>query len=532
MRKLSLFLIPLLFVFLAFFLSQSRGPHWLGSVTDPDYAYLFNSLSLIQGTPIAHLDHPGTPVQILGQFVIRTAGLLTDETNLVRGVIINPEFYLNSISAFFTFLIFCSLSLLGFIVYRLTGKLFLALFLQLTPLISLALFGEPLTKTSTEPLILLSGIIFLIALSIFYYSNRIRDPLIIFCLALGLGTATKLTFFPLIVIPFLAFKSFKEKITLILGAAFFFFIFTTPIISSYPRLWLWIKALFIHSGRNAEGSATIVDFGTLIPNLLIQISSEPLFFSVVVIEALILIACVSKRYFKKRFLLLLGIFIAQSSQIFLVAKHPGASYLGPPLTITLLAVIILLDTVKDLKIFDNEFRKDNTINKILTTLVIIILMIGVYKISEFNNSLLKLRNEQMAVVGALQNEFSENLIIRHHRNSSVIYALKFGNTFTGNNFTEPLNDIYPDTYFWDIWGATFSGWDSNPVSIDKISKLVSENPGIKSKQIILTGTSFEDHYSSYPKYKPAIDLVNVYPDSKKTIEKETIYIYRPTTNLR
>lgn len=530
MRKFSLFFIPLLFVVLAFFLSQSRGPHWLGSVTDPDYAYLFNSLSLIQGTPIAHLDHPGTPVQILGQFVIRAVGLFTGEPNLVKAVIINPELYLNSISAFFTFLIFCSLSALGIIVYRFTGKLFLALFLQLTPLISLALFGEPLTKTSTEPLILLAGMIFLIALSIFYYSNNNRNALLIFCIALGLGTATKLTFFPLIIIPFLAFKPLREKLTLILGASFFFFVFTTPIIESYPRLWLWIKALFIHSGRNAEGSATVVDFGTLIPNLLTQISSEPLFFFAVLIEALILIVCVSKKYFKRRFLLLLGIFLAQSSQIFLVAKHPGASYLGPPLTVTLFSILVLLDTIKDLNIFDGELRKEFAHYKILATLVVIIVMIGVYKINQFNSSLLKLRNEQMAVADTLVKDYSEDTIIRHHRSSSQLYALKFGNTFTNNNFTNSLDVIYPNTYFWDIWNSSFSGWDSNPKDIEKITKQVLGDSNKKSKRIIMTGTSFEEQYSTYPKYKPQINLVNIYPASKKTIEKETIYIYSPTIN--
>ena len=77
--------------------SKIRGPFFLGSSSDPAYAYLFNALSVSQGLPVGHIDHPGTPVQSLGAIVINCINFINHKPDVISEVLKNPEYFLNSI---------------------------------------------------------------------------------------------------------------------------------------------------------------------------------------------------------------------------------------------------------------------------------------------------------------------------------------------------------------------------------------------------------------------------------------------------
>src|SRR5688572_28745365 len=66
----TLAVIPVCLFLLSLALRDLRGPYHLASHSDPDYPYLFNSLSILhQQAPIIS-EHPGTPVQMLGALAI------------------------------------------------------------------------------------------------------------------------------------------------------------------------------------------------------------------------------------------------------------------------------------------------------------------------------------------------------------------------------------------------------------------------------------------------------------------------------
>ena len=97
LRYLPVFIPPFFYLFIIFIFSKIRGPFSLGSNSDPSYAYLFNALSVSQGLPVGHLDHPGTPVQSLGAIVINSINFINHKPDVISEVLKNPEYFLNSI---------------------------------------------------------------------------------------------------------------------------------------------------------------------------------------------------------------------------------------------------------------------------------------------------------------------------------------------------------------------------------------------------------------------------------------------------
>jgi len=62
--------------------------HPIASVADPDWSYLANSLLVAEGKTPQHVDHPGTPLQILGAIVYRVNYLFSSrEISLAEDVL-------------------------------------------------------------------------------------------------------------------------------------------------------------------------------------------------------------------------------------------------------------------------------------------------------------------------------------------------------------------------------------------------------------------------------------------------------------
>ena len=94
LRLVALAIIPFLYAAAGLALKASRGPYWLGTNTDPEYAYLFNALLIASGRAPFHVDHPGTPVQMIGAVVLRALSAVSGRGVLADDVITRPEAYL------------------------------------------------------------------------------------------------------------------------------------------------------------------------------------------------------------------------------------------------------------------------------------------------------------------------------------------------------------------------------------------------------------------------------------------------------
>lgn len=512
-------IIPLLFLLTGIYLQNALGFHFLGSHIDPDYAYLFNSLAISQSFPVGHTDHPGTPMQILGSMVIKISFIFRGQNDLVRDVLANPETYINIIIKTVLILNSFLLFIAGVTVFKMTKKILPAFLLQLTPFLSLSLISSPVLGLSAEPLLLFSGILFLLPVFLTLFKTPVKHQIItlLFSVAAGLGIATKIIFAPLIFVPLFALSSLKERLAFILGTIISFYFFTQPIVPQYQRLFNWIKDLLTHSGRHGTGDKTIIDQAVFITNMK-KILADQYIITILLTTIVLIIIAYLWRYgviknFKKNlaFRLLVGLFVTEIIQIIMVAKHPGGQYLIPG-TLLLPAIIITsLFLISKFEIKNFLFVKHLSI-LILCLIIIFQLYKTISQIPILFQAIEKQKNVDKTIYNEIQSKYKDDTIITYFRSSSPFYALRFGNTFVNFSFNHYLKSIYPNTYFWDIWNGVYTNWDSQVTFQDIINNS-------KEKDIIFHGTSFEGYYKDSPQYKPKLPLIDVFNSKDETIYK-------------
>ena len=111
-RFILLVVLPAIYLVAASNFVGARGPFWQAACYDPSYLYLLNSLLLLEGKTPAHIDHPGTPVQIIGAGLLAAKNALFDKRkDLARAVIKKPEKYLEFLSSSLRWLFAISLLL-------------------------------------------------------------------------------------------------------------------------------------------------------------------------------------------------------------------------------------------------------------------------------------------------------------------------------------------------------------------------------------------------------------------------------------
>ncbi|MEO8665948.1 MAG: hypothetical protein ABI462_10660 [Ignavibacteria bacterium] len=86
-------ILPVYFICFTILLRNTEGPYYNGDA-DPSYVYLINSANLAQmnSLGLGHVDHPGTPLHILGAFVIKAIFLINnDKDSIAEDVIYHPD---------------------------------------------------------------------------------------------------------------------------------------------------------------------------------------------------------------------------------------------------------------------------------------------------------------------------------------------------------------------------------------------------------------------------------------------------------
>src|SRR4030042_2650465 len=352
-----LVIIPLLLLWVAFSLKHWSGPYWLASNSDPDYAYLLNSLNITQFKDVTYTDHPGTTLQALGSAVIITVHLFRQGTNLVLDVLSNPELYLNAISFLLVYLIVISVLLIGLFTFLLTKNLLYGITMQTTPFLSLTTLYV-LNRVSPEPLILLVGLWYSFSIFYLFYKCEYKLRYIVFISAIsGFLIATKINTIPLIILP-LVFLPFKAKAQYLLVTLMTLVLFTLPAYKKYPSFIQWIYELFIHAGKYGTGVSTIVQPRLVLANFISILTSEYSLTIMVLGIIIILILTLKRKKVTKRYNYFVGSLIFIVAQIIIVSKHFSFHYLTPALTVLgmlIVFILIFLDSIPNIKyrIFKN-----------------------------------------------------------------------------------------------------------------------------------------------------------------------------------
>lgn len=470
----ALCVLPLALLLLGLVLRAGIGPYFLGANQDPAYPYLLNSLNILSGRAPSHIDHPGTPLQVLGAVVLwvrwRLGGGGASEP-LDHSVLGDPEGYLHAISTALMLFVCLAHFLAGAWVYRVSRRLAPALFLQL------GVFCFPqlvfaMVNVSPEPLLLAAGLLLVPAL-VAGATGREEWRGCLVGAALGFGVASKVTFIPLVPLLFL-FRSLKARAAALLSCLIAFLFCTIPIQGSYPRLYEWLKALLLHKGRYGEGEPGVADLPVLLHNLAELSAGEP-FLSATLAGYLMLLLflCLSRQRGEgSPFRLLLVVALVIAAQLVVTAKHPSAHYLLPSMALGVLGNAALFLWAQ------TTGRRRLCRGMALFLVLGLVLSLGPVR-SRFQGA------QSMA---AAERELARYLtgnpgarVVPYYRSNSEQYALSFGNIFAGGFFAEELDRRFPEALFYDMWKARFYSF-KGAVPDASVQQLVQSGAGV-----VLTG---------------------------------------------
>lgn len=533
-----LLVLPAMMALAAVLLKDARGPYWLGSNSDPEYVYLLNAANLAGLKGVGHIDHPGTPVQVLGAVTIRVVHFFNFSPGIDwhTDVLQRPEYYLKAINIVLIVLNVLMLLALGMFTYFLTKNFWLGLWLQLSPFFSITLLEFGLPRVTPEPLLLFSSSL-MIAVLVFVLTHpgHLTTPgknvimIFIFGVIIGFGIACKVTFIPLAVIPLILLAKVKNKILFLFAAVISFVIFTLPIIRMYPRFFDWIFNLFTHSGYYGGGAAKLVSTQKYFKNIKFLLAGNPFFSIILVLAAAIVIITLLIPRLRKihctaiHFKLLAAVAAAQVIGLFMVSKHSAHHYLLPVLNLSGMAFSLVFLYFKrngriqrqtePLAPADmlsgshtpvggrgepcvhptfpdrSEEAKSGKITKILTmsmVIFLVILLILANPVGQWNKTITRLKNlkqQSLAVHQEVINNYKDYVKIFYYGSSSPEYALKFGNDLSRSYHSQLLEKLYKNVYFYDIWTKRFAGFDYNrAIPFETIrekhgDKIIFQGPG-------------------------------------------------------
>lgn len=326
-----LLLLPAVFLLAAFWLRASAGPFWLWFNLDPDHVYLMSSLTLGEGHPPGHVDHPGTTVQTIGAAVLKAAMPGATAAERATRAIGDSEHYLAIMAAVQVTLVALAMLAAGAVAFIASGRLVEAMLLQSGPLlIGLVLKHAPHVKP--EPMLVAAMMLFMAMLAASLredWLERYRDRL-----AGGLGVlagfilATKITAAPVLVLPLFVLGRWRAVIVYGALSVIALALFLVPIWPVLGRMAEWIGSIAMGSGAYGAGAGQVVDLAAY-PGHVRKLLARPLFHGPLILAIGLVIWSRWRALPKAEIRLLTGIAVAQLLHVLLVAKHPSAHYLIP-----------------------------------------------------------------------------------------------------------------------------------------------------------------------------------------------------------
>ena len=468
-KKLKLtFLVIIPLLFLVAGLQFDRTKYG----TDPESAYLLNGMNIAMGKSVGHYDNPGTTVQIYSAVMLKATHFFRfSGLDLQTDVLTHSEYYIEILRKGLIFINACAILILGLFAVSLLKNSWAGLVLQLAPFLSVTLMEECFTKIAPEQLLFTTVAILIILLLKFYTSSspgKLKFSLL-FGLLAGFGLATKMTYLPLLIIPFVVLQGQKNKWVYVASILPSFILFTLPAVKGYPQMAYWFLNLGTHTGTYGQGASGILDPATYIRSIL-EIAGNNvamllvMFLSIsVLLTAIFISGRLKSALANKEFSMLLALLSAQVGSVLMVAKHyHNNHYLFPALSLTafvLVFIILLINKYVPVQKLD-KFRR-------LSFPVLAAVILGV--------SLLNIPYMALAFQGyRLSNQSTDETFARldhDYKGYTKVYyypasfneysSLRWGNVYSRQYSTEKLMKLYPDALFYNAWDKSFQWWETN-----------------------------------------------------------------------
>ena len=431
---------------LSFFspLEKWRGPAYLVGNLDPDYAYLFNSLNILNGIPPGHRDHPGTPVQTWGGLTLRVKYPKDTRAEITERVLKDPESAMSTLS--FSLATLCTLVLIlaGIVAADAFGSVWAGLAFQLFPMLS-PFYWDFLVRMTPDLLSMNLACLFLALCCRYYFKGEIgtkqaRTLGIVF----GIAVASKVTAIPVILIPlYLCRKNRKVALTLLGAGAVTFLVCIAPILRKGAGYFLiWNYQLLTHSGNYGGGEAGLPSFSMWSSSALNLLTSVWMYPAVIALG--LVLATQLKGSSKK----LLGLSLALLFvQLAIVAKHPAGRYLMPAFSA---CSVILAMGVLRLK----QSWQAATVCSLLAAFA-------------FSYPLTRAHDHQKIIERTTAQELLQveiqrqgcRTMVSFSNASSQVYGLFFGDSFARGSYAASLDRLYPEARVYDLAQSRFYRFD-------------------------------------------------------------------------
>jgi hypothetical protein len=452
---LSLVPLPLAMIYVSLCIKQCRGPFRYRA--DPSYAYLLNGLNLAELHTSGHIDHPGTPLQILGAGVIRTVHAWSGRADLETDVVRNPEAYLDAIS--YTTLACYALMLLaaGGLTWWATRNLFLALLMQVVPFLTLRI---PASLTDVMPEALLLSLVTGFAITVLLFlelDTTIGQGIFAAWLGVfsGLAIATKLTAAPLVILPLVLLARWY-RIRYLVFTALAFVIGTLPILPKY-REWLWwLRQVTFHSGAYGSGEAHILDPAAYFRALMTISFGEENRLPVLLLlfSALVLAGCLLGQHGRASASLaraglckgLFAVLLTEIIQVLMIAKHAFdfyGHYLVP--TLALLGLNLVLAS----RLLLQARGRPRLIYGLACLLVFAFPVVTQIRVlaQEVVRNPAEVQYARDRIYREIADKYQDCPIIYCTGASALPEALEFGNWWASERFSAKLQVLYPHALF-------------------------------------------------------------------------------------
>lgn len=465
-------LIPLAFLLIGLQFDRTKYG------TDPESAYLMNGLNIATGKAVGHFDNPGTTVQVYSSVVLRITHVLRfTSTDLQTDVLSNSEFYIEVLRNSLIVLNALVFLLLGISIFILLNNFWAAFLLQLTPFLSVTIIEELYTKVAPEPLLFAVTSVLIIVLVKFITATAASQKKYawIFGLLAGFGLATKMTFLPLLIIPFVVLKGMRYKWLYAFAVIPSFILFTLPAAKGYLHMANWFLNLGTHTGTYGQGEAGIIDTEEYVNALSKIYQNNTSLFVVIALGFIALIAALLLRRKVKSvdsvFYTLLAVIAAQIFSILLVAKHYHSNhYLFPALS---MVGFTLLLSQRLITVHAADKRK-----------IILSFILPLFSLAVAASSLRNIPTLTQARLGyhmsnqstdeafaRLDRDYKDYVKVYYYPISFNVYSsLRWGNTYSRQSSIEKLMELYPEGLFYNAWEKQFQFWETNITAEDLVEK--------------------------------------------------------------
>jgi hypothetical protein len=443
---------PVVICSLMAILQVVRGPFWSLGNADPSYPYLFGMLNLLNGRTVAIYEHPGVPVQAFGAAILWIAGGLSDPASTTRHVLADPEPYLWLVSLALVGILALSLFVLGYSVFRATGKLWMAALAQSGPALSVSpmLWDTPIV--GPETLLMVAALLF--ASAVVPIAREQAKPrtgdVAMLALYAALGVTTKLTFVPLLIIPpVLFFRRWRSALLWLVIFLASVCVLMFPAHRRFAQTIVWVRQLFWGSGFYGSGARTIVDPAAYFHALRDMLVQNWAVYGLVLIGSITLAVSLWRGGEDKRRLLLALLLLTMLGVSLMAAKSYNPRYLNAGLVLAGLLVAVIA-----------EFHP----RRAALAGVIGAVVLGAVAIRDAQRYLTVIAANNRAAVELtelLRTEFVGCEVAPYYVSGDPVYALRFGYDWArveNDPYGQILSDLYGDRLFFDIWERRFKGW--------------------------------------------------------------------------